>query len=291
MRRPKRDAEPEEVIAAMLNRYSEFALGQAQPAPDPRLEILIDAIRWVRTELSRPPMRARRRFFVLVQAHQMNAEAANALLKSLEEPQVQSTFILTTSRPGLLPATIRSRCQQVRFRRLAPEVIRQWLQQNAQAIPAQAELATALAEGSLGTALRVIEDPESFLVQPVVRYFTGELGASERAVLATLEAAKEVPPASMVGTLLFLYRQAFALKVGLDSPYAAQNPGIIEAVASRNLDYLRRALRFLLARSIEASTNVNARLFNYTLLTTLKPPPASTQARPAPARPGPGPTR
>ncbi|MBM3313907.1 hypothetical protein FJY70_04885, partial [candidate division WOR-3 bacterium] len=156
MRRPKRDAEPEEVIAAMLNRYSEFALGQAQPAPDPRLEILIDAIRWVRTELSRPPMRARRRFFVLVQAHQMNAEAANALLKSLEEPQVQSTFILTTSRRGLLPATIRSRCQQVRFRRLAPEVIRQWLQQNGQAIPAQAELATALAEGSLGTALRVI---------------------------------------------------------------------------------------------------------------------------------------
>ena len=46
----------------------------------------------------------------------------------------------------------------------------------------------------------------------------------------------------------------------------------IEPNTSREADYLRRAVKFLLSRSQETSTNVNARLFNYSLLTTLKPP-------------------
>jgi DNA polymerase III delta' subunit len=272
VRLPKRDADVEDVARATLDRYPELALGRAQPVHDTKLKIPIDAVRWLRIEMGRPPLLARRRFFVLVHAHQMNAEAANALLKALEEPQAQSTFILTSSRPAALPATIRSRCQAVRFSSVAQDVTRQWLFENAGASSADAELASALADGSIGTALRFLENRADFLVVPVVDYFAGRLGCDEKAVIAALEAAREAPPAAVAGTLLFLYQEALRVKLGGRSVYAKRNPGVIEANTSREADYLRRAVKFLLSRSHEASTNVNARLFNYSLLTTLKPP-------------------
>jgi DNA polymerase III delta' subunit len=269
---PKKDPDIDDIARATLDRYPEFALGQSQPVPDTRLKIPIDAVRWLRIEMGRPPLLARRRFFVLVNAHQMNAEAANALLKVLEEPQAQSTFILTSSRPAALPATIRSRCQAVRFARVAQEVISQWLVENAGASPADAELASVMADGSIGTALRFLEDRQDFLVAPIVDYFAGRLGSDESAVIAALDEAGEVAPAAVSGTLLFLYQEALRVKLGGKSVYAARNPGVIEPNTGREADYLRRAARFLLSRGLEATTNVNARLFNYSLLTTLRPP-------------------
>jgi hypothetical protein len=256
----------------MLARYAEFALGQSQPVSDMRLKIPIDAVRWLRAEMARPPLLARRRFFVLVNAHQMNPESANALLKALEEPQSQSTFILTSSRPTALPATIRSRCQRVNFASIARNTICRWLTENAGASAADAELAAAMSDGSIGTALRFLESREDFLVAPVVDYFAGRLGSDERAVIAALESAGEASPAAVSGTLLFLYEESMRVKLGGESTYAARNPGIIETNTSREAEYLRRAVKFLLSRTHEASTNVNARLFNYSLLTTLKPP-------------------
>ena len=272
IRLPKKDADVEDVAKATLDRYPELALGQAQPVHDAKLKIPIDAVRWLRIEMGRPPLLARRRFFVLVNAHQMNAEAANALLKALEEPQAQSTFILTSSRPAALPATIRSRCQAVRFSSVAQDVIGQWLIENADASSSDAELASALADGSIGAALRFLENREDFLVAPIVDYFAGRLGTDERAVMAALDAAREAPPAAVAGTLLFLYEEALRVKLDGTSVYARRNPGVIEANTNREADYLRRAVKFLLSRSHEAGTNVNARLFTYSLLTTLKPP-------------------
>ena len=272
VRLPKKDADIEDVARATLDRYAELALGQAQPVHDTKLKLPIDAVRWLRIEMGKPPLLARRRFFLLVHAHQMNAEAANALLKALEEPQAQSTFILTSSRPAALPATIRSRCQAVRFARVAQDVICQWLLENAGASSADAELASALADGSIGTALRFLENREDFLVAPVVDYFAGRLGSDEKAVIAALDAAREASPAAVAGTLLFLYSEALRVKLGGKSIYATRNPGVIETNTSREADYLRRAVKFVLSRSQEASTNVNARLFNFSLLTTLKPP-------------------
>ena len=272
VRLPKRDSDLDDVAAATMGRYPEFVLGQAQPVPDPKLKIPIDAVRWLRIEMAKPPLAARRRFFVLVHAQQMNGEAANALLKTLEEPQAQSTLILTSSRPASLAATIRSRCQAVRFAAIARDKMRAWLSENAGSSPADAELAASVSGGSIGAALRFLDDREAFLVEPVVQYFAGRLGSTEQAVLKTLEAAKEAPPGAVTGTLLFLYREALRLRLGGDSPYARRNPGVIERNAGRGVDYLRRAVKFLLSRSREAGLNVNARLFNYSLLTTLKPP-------------------
>lgn len=61
------------------------------------------------------PFEARRRVFVLEQAHAMNDTAANRLLKTLEEPPDYVVLVLLSDRPGELLTTIRSRCQSVRF--------------------------------------------------------------------------------------------------------------------------------------------------------------------------------
>lgn len=65
--------------------------------------------------VSRRPFEARRRVFVLEQAHTMNDQAANRLLKTLEEPPDYVCLILLSDRAGELLTTIRSRCQSVRF--------------------------------------------------------------------------------------------------------------------------------------------------------------------------------
>jgi DNA polymerase-3 subunit delta' len=222
--------------------------------------------------MAKPPLQARRRFFILLHAHQMNNEAANALLKTLEEPQTRSTIILATARPTSLPPTIRSRCQLVRFAGITPDTLCGWLEENAASSPADAELAASVSDGSIGKALHFLESRDDFLVEPVVQYFAGRLGSNEQAVMTTLGNMREAAPAAVVGTLLFLYREALRLRLGGDSLYARRNPGVVERAAGQEARYLRRAVKFLLSRSREVGMNLNARLFNYSLLTTLKPP-------------------
>lgn len=60
-----------------------------------------------------PPTFATRRFFLLERVERLNNQSANALLKTLEEPQAACVFVLTTSQPAALPTTIASRCQKL----------------------------------------------------------------------------------------------------------------------------------------------------------------------------------
>jgi len=90
-------------------------------------------------------------------AELMNVSAANALLKTLEEPSPERYLILVTSRPGRLPATIRSRCQRLEFRVPAPERAREWLA--TQGFDARrVDAALAAAKGNPGQAARWLRE-------------------------------------------------------------------------------------------------------------------------------------
>lgn len=104
---------------------------------------------------------APRKFVLLVDAHTMNEEAANRLLKTLEEPPAHTTFILTSSRPDDLLPTIVSRCQVVRFHPLPTAEVRAALQERyPQADAVRLDTATAMSGGRFGLALRMIDSPE-----------------------------------------------------------------------------------------------------------------------------------
>lgn len=77
--------------------------------------ITIDQIREVNSEVVRRPFEASVRVFILLDAHTMMEAAANALLKTLEEPPRHAHFILVTDSPQKLPQTVVSRCQRVPF--------------------------------------------------------------------------------------------------------------------------------------------------------------------------------
>ena len=106
------------------------------------------------------PMAAKRRIALIDDAHLMNAESANALLKTLEEPPSYATlFLLAPQAEALLP-TIRSRCQAVRFSPLSDETAADLLlEQNLIASRDEAQAVAALCEGSL-TLARQLLDPQ-----------------------------------------------------------------------------------------------------------------------------------
>lgn len=96
-----------------------------------------------------PPHEARARFFLIEEAGSMQGPAANALLKTLEEPPERTHFILGTTAPEKLLPTIRSRCQRVAFQEL-PADLRAELRGDDEAGARLAELADQLEAVTLG---------------------------------------------------------------------------------------------------------------------------------------------
>jgi len=99
------------------------------------------------------PFEGAARIFIVEDADTMNDHAANALLKTLEEPPPTTHIVLTTSNPTALLATIRSRCQIIRFAPIAADLIETFLVEQKN-LPAQdARLLARTAQGSIGRAL------------------------------------------------------------------------------------------------------------------------------------------
>ena len=115
--------------------------------------ILVDQIRALGEFLHLTPHIAARKVVVLAPAEAMNLNAANALLKLLEEPPAGSYLILIVTQLSRLPATLRSRCTRVEFRRPARDQGLAWLQ-TQWPNPGEAELLLELAQGA---PLRALE--------------------------------------------------------------------------------------------------------------------------------------
>ena len=123
--------------------------------------IRIDAIRALRHDLHMRPYEADRRVYLVLDAHLMNEDAADALLKDLEEPPAYATIVLVANELGTLPETILSRCQLVPFRRLSEAAVRAWIAERAQGLDdARVTALARVAGGRLDRARRLL-DPEA----------------------------------------------------------------------------------------------------------------------------------
>jgi len=134
------------------------------------------SINVIRPELIEPanrkPGMGRGKVFVVEQAETMNAQAQNAMLKTLEEPHGRTLIILLTDQPESLLATVRSRCQMIRFASLDDALVRKELEKRGIDRTLAVD-AAALAEGSLGGAIRLIEDG---VIEPA-KELTGRIDA------------------------------------------------------------------------------------------------------------------
>jgi DNA polymerase-3 subunit delta' len=160
-------------------------------------QIRIDAIRELRHDLHMRPFEADRRVYLVFSAQLMNDEAADALLKDLEEPPPYAVLVLVADELGPLPETIRSRCQLVPFKRLSERAVREEIATRAPGLSEDEQRALArLAAGRLDRAERLL-DPgtaarrEALLELARAVYRDPEFDPAE-ASRRVLEAAREV---------------------------------------------------------------------------------------------------
>ena len=120
--------------------------------------IKIDQVREAIDRAVYRPFEGRRRVTIIEQADALVAAAQNALLKTLEEPLPASVFVLVTSRPDALLATVRSRCAQLRFGRLNVADVAAVLERSHGYSRTEALTAAAASDGSVKRALELEAD-------------------------------------------------------------------------------------------------------------------------------------
>jgi len=171
----------------------------------------VDDVRELRERILLAPVLAPKKVIVLDEAHMMSKSAFNALLKTLEEPPEHVVFVFATTEPERMPATIQSRTQHFRFRRLSDEEIQEKLRQVAEeegiAVEEEAlALLARAAEGAMRDALVLLERVLTLDERPVTR------AAVERILgLPPAEAVAGLSDALLAGEVEAALRRAEAL--------------------------------------------------------------------------------
>ncbi|MFC1860201.1 ATP-binding protein [Chloroflexota bacterium] len=130
----------------------------------PRAEISIDQVREMQHSACLPPFEGRYKVFIIDGAEQLSNEAANCLLKTLEEPVSKAIFILLATNDKLLPDTVISRCQRLELSPPPVTEVEAALTSHWDIEPQRAKLLSRLSHGRLGWALSATRD-ESLLLQ------------------------------------------------------------------------------------------------------------------------------
>ncbi len=128
--------------------------------PPDKQFILIDQVRALQSDSARKTLEGRRNVFIIQGMHEMNVQAANCLLKTLEEPEPDVVLLLTAPDAGQLLPTILSRVQQIPMHLLTTTQIKTALEERWQVEPEEATLIAALAAGRMGWAVQAVEDED-----------------------------------------------------------------------------------------------------------------------------------
>lgn len=146
----------------------------------------IDEIRDLRETVKFAPVDGRYKVYIIDEVHMLTTEAFNALLKTLEEPPAHVVFVLATTEPHKIPATIHSRCQRYDFRRISVKEIEQRLasiaqQSDLKAAPEALRLIAVQADGGMRDALSILDqcstlDDSELITAEHVRQLLGLIG-------------------------------------------------------------------------------------------------------------------
>ncbi|SFT51268.1 DNA polymerase III subunit delta' [Sedimentitalea nanhaiensis] len=159
-----------------------------------REEIVVDDIRRLNRFFGLSATDGGRRVVIVDAADEMNTSAANALLKMLEEPPARTTLLLISHQPSRLLPTIRSRCRTLRLAPLNSAHMQAALAQTGVVLPdtqQQTEYLAALAAGSVGAALRLINQGGLQIYAELIAILESLPRLDRRRALALAEAAAQ----------------------------------------------------------------------------------------------------
>jgi DNA polymerase III subunit delta' len=210
------------------------------------------------------PHEAAARVIIIDEADRLNANAANCLLKTLEEPGPGTHLVLVTSAPERILATIRSRLQRIRFRALPVEVLVALLTEAHGIDARRAAVAAALADGSVARALRAAgaEDDAIWDSVTALRDAAGAGGGASvgrifdaaAAVAGDKEIKQALPP--ILSLLGRLYRDA--LVTAAQAPELALFREQAQELAGAGTTRLGRALAAVVEADAALGANMNA---------------------------------
>ena len=166
--------------------------------------IKINSIRDIRKFISLNYDEIDYRFIFIDNAHLMNDESQNALLKSLEEPPPGIIFILFTSQPEQLLPTIISRCWKINFKPLPKEIIKDILQKYFHLDSQSAKKVSYFAEGSVESAIKLIEKDFEKIIDNAINILRYSLAGRYNTAFKILNNFIEDSPKESVKTLINL---------------------------------------------------------------------------------------
>jgi DNA polymerase III subunit delta' len=180
-------------------------------------QIKIEQVREIEQQIMYRPLMGERKICLIDEADRMTIGAANALLKTLEEPPDHSLFLLITSRPAALPATIRSRCQSLRFATPARTHVEAALILRREIPPADARLLAIISEGRIGEALVADAKETRAQLQDILDLVRPQSLQSITSILSAAEAiAKADRAPEILSWLVRWIRDLVFLQVGGD---------------------------------------------------------------------------
>lgn len=169
----------EECTQCIKVRHSNHPDFDLLEAEENKNQIGIDLIRNLQKRIAYRPYEAEHRFFIISGADQMTEQAANSLLKTLEEPPGYATLILIAEDESKVLPTILSRCQQVRFEYLSDDILISYFKQKG-VKKENIKLMLRLAKGSLVQAEKIIDNRDIFKKRNNVFQFLIDLPGKSR---------------------------------------------------------------------------------------------------------------
>jgi DNA polymerase III subunit delta' len=233
--------------------------------PPDRQFILIEQVRALQGDAARKTLEGRRNIFIIQGMHEMNVQAANCLLKTLEEPEPDVVLLLTVPDPGVLLPTILSRVQQVPMHLLTTTQIKNALEQRWQVEPEEAARVGALAAGRMGWAVQAIEDEDMLAERQVQLETLAKLPAAGRVqrfeVAQRLSADSDNVRGILELWLLWWRDMVLAANNCLDLIVNVDMQGLIQKQAAKiGAAESQRMVRAILGTMEALEQNVNARV-------------------------------
>lgn len=226
---------------------------------------LIDDVRALRETVGYAPVGGGYKVYILDEAHMLTTEAWNALLKTLEEPPASTCFILCTTEPRKVMATVHSRCQRFDFRRLTEDEIVGRLQEvcATAAASVSVEALQAIArrsDGGLRDALTMLDQGLAYAAdrELAASDVAQLLGTADDAVIAEVSAALDTRDAATVFTKVeALYQDGKDLGQVTRDLLASYRHNVVHAMSQSPLD--RKTQRDAVAK-VEALAEAETRI-------------------------------
>jgi DNA polymerase-3 subunit delta' len=245
-----------------------IGLTQNDDAAEAKL-IGIDQIKQVQHSVSLPPFEGSCKVFIIDGAELLSIEAANCLLKTLEEPAGNVVFMLLTINDNLLPATVVSRCQRLELPPLSISAVQSALVDNRGVAPERARLLAGLSHGCPGWAISAVAD-DNLLQQReeelnrLVGIITAD-GEERFAYAARLAARFSQNRRQVYGVLdlwLDYWRDLMLVKLGCSDIITNSDrlDGLAEMARGYRLAQIRNFIANLRAAAEQLGQNANPRL-------------------------------